>query len=398
VVHTCGGRLKTQLIKCITDLIIVLKKRSLIYILGTFYFIPSLAVNNFEDFIPPTENFLIHFATLREKNLKNLVAYIKMECGEKIVSPTPEGLSKISFRRKLQLCYFPSMLSKYLHLQARIFLNKDELIYFPDIENTKTDTSSTKSPWNLSQILSQNYILRSNPNGVETTIDQIVELLVQKKEILKELDIVDQEIKKMSFDKTLMSYYLIPSLKATINNISPLGAMLELFYNINCNLDDKFCLYLQGRIGSVLNEISQNKHIQIKGFINRFNKFTSTEKTQKSERLKSLLEFNTYYRDFKITNREQFSNLLKNYIMNFVADGEGGFLNDRFQSFAQHILLLSEISFFAQHMINLSPYANDLSAEKKYKAIIALEPKINESLLILETQFKLLGFDEEIGE
>ena len=227
---------------------------------------------------------------------------------------------------------------------------------------------------------------------------QIVELLVQKKEILKELDIVDQEIKKMSIDKTLMSYYLIPSLKATINNISPLGAMLELFYNMKCRLDDKFCLYLQGRIGSVLNEISQNKRDQITGFINRFNKFTSTEKTQKSERLKSLLEFNTYYRDFQMTNREQFSNSLKNYIMNFVADGEGGFLNDRFQSFAQHILLLSEISFFAQHMINLSPYANDLSAEKKHKAIIALEPKINESLLILETQFKLLGFDEEIGE
>lgn len=338
--------------------------------------------SKFENDLPPTENLLIHFAALREENLKNLINYIQMEC---------KG-------RQLKFCYFPKKLQKYLRLQAQVFLNKEELIYFPNIEYLPKDPVSSQSPWNLSKILSHDYILRPNPKGQNATIDQIAELLVLKKEILNDLDFVDSELKKFSPEKTLMSYYLASTLKASINNISPLGAMLELFYNMKCSLDDSYCLYLQARIGCVLNEIAKYYNQKLLSFSDRFNKYTSEEKTQKGQRLKQLLEFNSFYHDYKLNDRNQFLDIIKKNISSFVADGEGGFNGESTQQFAQHIILLSEIYYFNQHMVQLSPYENELTKSKKEKALRSLNPFIIESINIIETQFKLLGFDEEPGE
>lgn len=338
--------------------------------------------NKFENLLPPTENLLIHFASLREENLKNLISYIQLEC---------QG-------RELKFCYFPQKLQQYLQLQAQVFLNKDELIYFPNIEYLPNDSVSNTHPWNLSKILSHDYILRPNPKGQNATIDQIAELLVLKKEIINDLDFVDKELKKFSHEKTLMGYYLTSTLKASINNISPLGSMLELFYNMKCSVDDSFCLYLQARVGCVLNEIAKHHSQKILSFSNRFNKYTTEEKTQKGQRLKQLLEFNNFYHDYKLNDRNQFLDIIKKNISNFVADGEGGFNGESTQQFAQHIILLSEIYYFTQHMVQLTPYENELTISKKEKALRALNPSVIESINIIETQFKLLGFDEEPGE
>ena len=254
-----------------------------------------------------------------------------------------------------------------------------------------------QSRWNLSKILSQNYIIRPNPKGMTATLDQIAELLTQKREVMQELELVGKEMRKLSYGKNLMSYYLIPSLKSSINNVTPLGTMLELFQSIRCELEDNFCLYLKSRIGSVLNEIAVTHGEKLTGFVNRFNAYTSSEGTQNAQRLKKLLEFNVAYHNSEVQNHAQYISEMKTSIENFVADGEGGFVNDRFQSFAQNILVLAEISHFAQHLVNLSPYASDLSAAKRKKAVKALLPQINQSLEMLETQFQLLGFDEEVG-
>lgn len=357
----------------------------------------ALAKNDFEVGLPPTENLLLHFAANREEMLTNLVTFIKSECGNKIITTNKEGKAVVTYRRKLRLCYFPAKLTAYYKIQARIFLSKQELIYFPDFESLAEETPSDKSKWNLEKILSQNYILRPTPNGMSASIDQIAELLTQKKEILQELDVVGQEIKKIASGKSLLSYYLIPSLKASINNVTPLGAMLELFKEIKCDLNDRFCLYLKGRIGAVLNEISLIHGHTLTGFVNRFRLYTETEATQKVERLKKLLEFNLAYHNSSVSDRPAYLADLKSSIEYFVADGEGSFVNDRFQTFAQHILVLTELSHFAQHLVNLSPYANDLPVAKRKQAAKALLPKINDSINMLETQFKLLGFDEELG-
>lgn len=362
-------------------------KKLLAIAVSTLIFLNGLKLNAQQDnpmesLLPPTENLLIHFMSRREENLKNLINYIQIEC---------EG-------RKLKFCHFPQRLQKYLQLQAQIFQNKEELIYFPDIESLPNDPITAESPWNLSKILSHNYILRPNPLGNDTSIEQIAELLVQKKEILNDLDLIDKELKKFRHEKTLMGYYLSPTLKASINNISPLGAMLELFYNMKCSLEDSYCLYLKARIGCVLNEISKQHSQKILSFSNRFNRYTAEENTQKGQRLKSLLEFNNFYHGYQMSDRNEFLSLVKKNISDFVADGEGGFSGESTQQFAQHIILLSEVYYFTQHMIQLTPYENELSKSSKEKALKALSPSILESMNIIETQFKLLGFDEELGE
>lgn len=357
------------------------------------------AVDNkvYEQFLPPTENLLLNFVVQREENLKNLVSFIKSECGDKIITKNSQGQNIVTYRRQLRLCYFPAKLNSYYKIQAQIFLPKQDLIYFPEIESLDDGQNSKQSHWNLSKILSQNYIIRPNPKGMNTTIDQIAELLTQKREVLQELELVGKEMRKLSFGKNLMSYYLIPSLKSSINNVTPLGAMLELFQSIRCELNDKFCLYLKSRIGSVLNEISNVHGEKLTGFVNRFNAYTSEEGTQNAQRLKKLLEFNVTYHNSEVQNHAQYISEMKASIEDFVTGGEGGFVSDRFQSFAQNVLVLAEVSHFAEHLVNLSPYANDLPFVKRKQAAKVLLPQINESLEILETQFKLLGFDEEVG-
>ena len=361
--------------------------------------VSGFAANNkvYEQFLPPTENLLLNFVVQREENLKNLVAFIKSECGDKIITKNSQGQNLVTYQRQLRLCYFPAKLNAYYKIQAQIFLPKQDLIYFPDIESIADDTMTQQSRWNLSKILSQNYIIRPNPKGMTATLDQIAELLTQKREVMQELELVGKEMRKLSYGKNLMSYYLIPSLKSSINNVTPLGTMLELFQSIRCELEDNFCLYLKSRIGSVLNEIAVTHGEKLTGFVNRFNAYTSSEGTQNAQRLKKLLEFNVAYHNSEVQNHAQYISEMKTSIENFVADGEGGFVNDRFQSFAQNILVLAEISHFAQHLVNLSPYASDLSAAKRKKAVKALLPQINQSLEMLETQFQLLGFDEEVG-
>ncbi|MCK6598968.1 MAG: hypothetical protein L6Q37_11440 [Bdellovibrionaceae bacterium] len=358
-----------------------------------------LAANNkvYEKFLPPTENLLLNFVVQREENLKNLVTFIKSECGDKIITKNSQGQNVVTYRRKLRLCYLQAKLNAYYKIQAKIFLPKQDLIYFPDIESIADNTMTQQSRWNLSKILSQNYIIRPNPKGMKATIDLIAELLTQKRELMQELELVGKEMRQLSYGKNLMSYYLIPSLKASINNITPLGAMLELFQSIRCELEDNFCLYLKARIGSVLNEISVVHGEKLTDFVNRFNSYASSEGTQNAKRLTKLLEFNVAYHNSEVQNHAKYISEIKTSIENFVADGEGSFVNDRLQSFAQNILVLAEVSYFTQHLVNLSAYASDLSFATRKQAAKALLPQINQSLEILETQFQLLGFDEEVG-
>jgi hypothetical protein len=49
-------------------------------------------------------------------------------------------------------------------------------------------------------------------------------------------------------------------------------------------------------------------------------------------------------------------------------------------------------------MVQLTPYENELPKNKKERALKVLNPSIIQSINIIETQFKLLGFDEEPGE
>ncbi|MBN8538608.1 MAG: hypothetical protein J0M15_16285 [Deltaproteobacteria bacterium] len=336
----------------------------------------------YQELFPPVENILLRAVFNREENLKNILALIKVE----------PNISKT-------LRQLPKKLTQYYRWHQKIYNKNGSIVSLPDLEGISPEVFD-KSPWVLNRILSQNYTLLFSADGSSGGIEAILALLTLKKQILMDLTAIDKELKKWGPPNgNLMRYFLVPSIKATINQMTPVGAMIEFMDSIQCELADRFCMHLKSGLGSALHFAISKHQNELQAIESKFTEFTQSNGSTSVDLLKSIYNFNVWYLQSGSVTHPFSSDELRKRLIDLVEYKSSSNMSRRYEAFSQHLVLMSELTQILDRRTKYSVYKDELNSQQKLKAYSAIKLKLQNSISAMNKQIKILALsEEELGQ
>ncbi len=301
-----------------------------------------------------------------------LVQLLETECagGGALIVRQP----KLTSEPYLSSCELLEKIHRYLQLVDLTANGRSGVEVLDPLPPTE---QSARKPWDLSAILSGNFIW-SMSSVAEEGAHLVSEMFATRQLIVHEIDkIFTSELKRTNSPEMYLRRAFWHSY---ILSISPIGALKHTFQNIRCGLHNRSCEVIKSLWGSVCNIVIETHQDQIRDLNNRFQKITQDFADEKQSRLGQILVFHELV-ESGIKNKDDFFHQLKQH----EGQGLGNFKDYEFGRLAREVLIYSELKSLSNLQENCSPYHIDLSPTMMEQLKQELLPITSAPLEQLET-------------
>lgn len=252
---------------------------------------------------------------------------------------------------------------------------------------------ATKKPWDLSALISGNFLFVPTAAGETEGRDLMLDLFLTRDQIVSAVDRLYAHAKKISTKPVSPELTMMgPFMRAYFLTSTPLGALSETFHSIRCGVKDTSCELEKQIWGGVCHLAVEQNQTAFTSLETRFKIFAEDETSPEMARTKQIAALAEFIEQGQLDRAT-----LSAKISDLESGGPGTNASEDYVALTVSVLTYFELKQLMALKYNCLAYSDDFSAKIKNSFTKRLAKLSTQSLKQIETALTTYGLTHELG-